>query len=96
MFGVAEFATPAPFSPTPSPPSQEPEDVRMQDMEIKTDQFKLRPLVCKKRKGIYFPFLCHLVFNIMHAGACNHVIVDGRDHYDRKTWAAVAKLEVDV
>jgi len=82
--GTEELATNAPCStppssPSPSTPSQDYTDLRMQDMDTKPDQFRLRPLICKKRKG-----------------ACNHVIVDGRDHYDRKTWAALAKLEVDV
>jgi len=72
----------APFPPSPTSPvrSQGTPDYIMQETNLEdTDQFKLRPLTCKKRKG-----------------SCNHVIVDGRDHYDRKTWAALAKLEVDV
>jgi len=79
--GTEEMSV-APFPPSPTSPvrSQGTPDYIMQETNLEdTDQFKLRPLTCKKRKG-----------------SCNHVIVDGRDHYDRKTWAALAKLEVDV
>jgi len=72
----APCSTPASPCP-PSPPSfQDQINATMIEVGTKPDQFKLRPLICKKRKG-----------------ACNHVIVDGRDHYDKKTWTALAKLE---
>eukprot|EP00092_Neocalanus_flemingeri_P047278 GFUD01053538.1.p1 GENE.GFUD01053538.1~~GFUD01053538.1.p1 ORF type:complete len:696 (-),score=198.14 GFUD01053538.1:62-2122(-) len=80
--GTEEF-TASPTSPSPSSPSSpsstaSPHQYTQETNPEETDQYKLRPLVCKKRKG-----------------SCNHVIVDGRDHYDRKTWTALAKLEGD-
>jgi len=83
--GTEALASPAPCSTPASPCPRSPPflqdqiNATMIEMGTKPDQFKLRPLICKKRKG-----------------ACNHVIVDGRDHYDKKTWAALAKLEGEV